>query len=148
MEILGDDRIRAIRHTVLLQVTRAHVRGDDFQVAAFSATSASAREFPLSQGITLPACCGTRLRLEVTEVEQPRLCSRVELRLEGVVVFPGNVYASRLADDISCAIGFALLARSFVLCGIPGISHTLPFGVQRNARMVAFGRSDHAPAPV
>src|SRR5437016_378915 len=49
MEILGDDRIRAIRHTVLLQVTRPHVRADDFQVAAFSAAAApAAGEFPLS----------------------------------------------------------------------------------------------------
>src|SRR5437867_2568207 len=137
MEILGDDRIRAIRHTVLLQVTRPHMRGDDFQVAAFSATSASAREFPLSQGITLPACCGTRLRLEVTEVEQPRLCSGVEFNLQRVVVVPRDMKSPRLANDISCAIGFALLARSFIFRGIPGISHTLPFGVQRNAWVVA-----------
>src|SRR5712692_3331840 len=52
------------------------------------------------------------------------------------------------AHDGCGAISLALVASRFVLGRIPGIGHLAGIDIERNARIVALGRSDHPVTPV
>src|SRR5207248_11638186 len=81
-------------------------------------------------------------------MQQPGLSAAVGFYLECVVVLPGDLQPSWNAHDCRRAVGFALVAFRLVLCRIPRIRDPASFGIQRNAGIVAFGRSNHAIEPV
>src|SRR6185295_16456354 len=82
------------------------------------------------------------------EVQEPGLRARVEIDLESVIVLPFDVQPTWYPHDRRCAVGFALLARGFVLGRIPVVRGLLPLVVERDTGSVALGRSHHAIKPV
>src|SRR5688572_6630333 len=95
--IFGDDGLVAVRRTVLAHVAGAQVGGHDLEVsgAGSTPTAAARREFPLRDGLSLPArsgvcrgCCGAR-----AEMQEPRLRAGVRVDLQRVRVAPGDVNA-------------------------------------------------------
>src|SRR5215471_15676652 len=81
-------------------------------------------------------------------MQQPGLLSGVSLNIKRLIVLPGNVKTTRHPHDGGGSIALALLSGSLIPCGVPGIGNFAPLGVERNAGVVTFGRSDHAEPPV
>ena len=82
--------------------------------------SHSAAEYP----------CHVLLRREAApaEVQEPRLLTGVELHLQRVVVLPGDVQPTRLAQDAADAERLALIAGGIVFGEVPGVGDAAAFG--------------------
>ena len=81
-------------------------------------------------------------------MEQPGLHSLIGVHSQRGVILPRDVQPFRDAHDVAGAVGLALISGSLVLCRVPCIGDLGAVGIERNAGVVAFRRSQHAPAPV
>src|SRR6187200_3291061 len=164
IEVLGDRRVLAERHTVLPQVTRTNLSGDDFERPSLRAgprrqaqsqpSTALRWRFPACNGDALPRTLprgrrGRALRsVRARELKHSRLHAGVGFDLQRVIVRPRNAQASGLAHDGWCGIALTLFAGSFVAHGIPGVCDLAGCRIQRNVGVVAFRWRDHPPSPV
>src|SRR5690606_9238406 len=82
------------------------------------------------------------------ELELSRLAACVELECHRVGILPADTNTRRLADQTRRTEGLAKIARCAVALQIPGGRLGAAARVHGNARDVADGRRDHAPAPV
>src|SRR5665213_4128943 len=105
------------------------------------------RHFPTNNGVSLPGG-GTARCFPVPKVKQTGLHSVIGLDSQRVVIVPSDVQSRRRAHQPGCAVGSTFLVGCFVLLRIPGIAHLFGGGGDRDAGVIALGRSYHALQPV
>src|ERR1041385_3882504 len=150
--IFGDDGVGAVGNSIPAQISGLQFgRYGGEGTAARSGTAEelkpqrAARTVPRCRRYSLPV---SALALWRAKVKETRLSAGLGFHLERGVVLPGDVQPPWDAQKSPGSESFALVARGFVLCRIPGFGKLLALGIQRDRLEVALGRRSHAITPI
>src|SRR6266550_6990013 len=168
IEVFLQERVAAVRHTVLLQISRTHSVGHHLEIIRFLPLF-PCDDQPARWILDRPALAVTPIpwfasaphrhrvplprrrfirRRGPSETEEASLGPGIRIHTERAVVLPIDVQPPRHLQESGSTVRPACLTARLILDWIPGARDFATFGVERNLHVIALVRHDHTVTPL